>query len=343
MAREIHNIKSKIVVDSRFNEVVRNLKDIKLPEAPLVTTGSDQSDSGSFGKIEKLESETKYSLDPLDGAEIANSPEYAICAYDESIASYLALSGNVVCTSHCLVYLQNIDYLPISYITLRFFTRSSMIAEKIGEMAVLTDNAKHDSAIATAKDKMAFLEEYCQPNSILLIDGPLIAGDAYTTFMPQIDRFCQNGILSAFFVKNSNSNMVLDNDHELSKWFNSDMHWSDEILNPGERTRFFKYTDSRNENNSKVFCYIKFYRDVAPVRLEFPTKIFNNFRTSIDHIVNLAYYLLIVQGDKKNPQLRPIAIAEKYARETLKVMDVNREIRKLGLTPTMNENRWGTK
>ena len=100
--------------------------------------------------------------------------------------------------------------------------------------------------------------------------------------------------------------------------------------------------DIHNPNNSKVFCYLKFYDNVSPVRVEFPTKVFQKYRNLASKMIDLAYYLLLVQGDKKNPQLRPIAVAEKYARETIKVIDVNREMRRAGgLTKTMNEGRWG--
>ena len=189
---------------------------------------------------------------------------------------------------------------------------------------------------------MNFLSEYCVDGSILLIDGPLIAGDGYTTFIQYVDDFCRRDILSIFFVKNSNSNMVIDNNRELSPKYNSDMHWSGDILKPGQRTSFFQYVDIHNPNNSKVFCYLKFYDNVSPVRVEFPTKVFQKYRNLASKMIDLAYYLLLVQGDKKNPQLRPIAVAEKYARETIKVIDVNREMRRAGgLTKTMNEGRWG--
>ena len=44
-------------------------------------------------------------------------------------------------------------------------------------------------------------------------------------------------------------------------------------------------------------------------------------------------------GDKKNPQVRPIAIAEKFARQTRKFTNVQKLIKDSGLIPTMNEER----
>lgn len=57
--------------------------------------------------------------------------------------------------------------------------------------------------------------------------------------------------------------------------------------------------------------------------------------------MDLVYYLLLVQGDLKNPQIRPIAIAEKYARKTLQLIDINKLTYGSGLIPTMNQDRFG--
>ena len=50
-------------------------------------------------------------------------------------------------------------------------------------------------------------------------------------------------------------------------------------------------------------------------------------------------YLMFENGDKKNPQIRPIAVAEMYARETRKFTNVQKLIKDSGLIPTMNEGR----
>ncbi len=342
MPRDVHDIKSQLIKDKRFEEIIRNLKDVHLPGEPTYLDSSELMRIVPEGRVTKLEQFDAYDLDYREGLELFSKDSEVICAYDESIASYEALEGRAVCTSHALVYVLPQDYLPVTYITLRFFTRSSLVKEKMGDCAVVAEDIHRESVICIAKDKMQFLTDYCINNSILLIDGPLIAGDAYTTFMPYIDNFCARNILSVFFVKNSYSNMVINNVEELSNKYNSDMHWCNEILKTGQRTAFYQYTDIRNPNNTKVFCYVKFYENTSPVRIEFPTKIFEKYGKKTHDVVNLAYYLLIVQGSKKNPQPRPIAIAEKYARETMKVIDVNRELhRATGLTRTMNEERWG--
>ena len=58
-------------------------------------------------------------------------------------------------------------------------------------------------------------------------------------------------------------------------------------------------------------------------------------------LMDLVYFLLLVQGDLKNPQIRSISIAEKYARSTLKLIDINKMMKNSGMMPTMNQERFG--
>jgi hypothetical protein len=57
--------------------------------------------------------------------------------------------------------------------------------------------------------------------------------------------------------------------------------------------------------------------------------------------MDLIYYLILVQGDKSNPQIRTIAIAEKYARATIKLLNVNKLMESAEITPTINQDRFG--
>jgi hypothetical protein len=59
----------------------------------------------------------------------------------------------------------------------------------------------------------------------------------------------------------------------------------------------------------------------------------------MEDMMDLIYYLTLVQGNLKNPQLRSIAIAEKFARETLDLFDMRTLLKTLGLVPTMNQER----
>jgi hypothetical protein len=57
--------------------------------------------------------------------------------------------------------------------------------------------------------------------------------------------------------------------------------------------------------------------------------------------MNLLSYFYIVQGDYFNPQVRPIAIAEKYAREGVRILNIPVLLARLGFHPTINQLRFG--
>ena len=155
-----------------------------------------------------------------------------------------------------------------------------------------------------------------------------------------INKFLSKDIMPIFFVKNSSSNLVTDNISGLCGKYNSDMHWAYKFLKKGQRTNFFKYVDKHNPDNAKIFCYLKAF-NLSPQRVEFHINTFLKYQDEMDAIMDLVYYLLLVQGDLKNPQIRPIAIAEKFARETLHLIDINKLTYGSGLIPTMNQDRFG--
>jgi len=53
------------------------------------------------------------------------------------------------------------------------------------------------------------------------------------------------------------------------------------------------------------------------------------------------YYLFLLHGDYKNPQIRPVAVAEKYAREVLGLINPYAFMKSTGITPTINQTRFG--
>jgi len=260
-----------------------------------------------------------------------------ICAYDESIVKYSSLEGDGYLTSHSMVMLSQDEYIPMNLLTLYFYTRAKKIAKE-HQSIKYSDFPEVQSNRDFIFDKIEFLLKHTPSNSILFIDGPLIGGDYYTDMIQAIDRFLANKILPIFFVKNSNSNLVTNNIGELRNDFHSDMHWAFNFLKIGQRTNFFRYVDAHNPDNAKIFYYMK-CMDISPQRIEFPVKAFTSYRDLIDSILDFIYYLLIVQGNKKNPQVRPIAIAETYARESLRLIDLKKIMRSSGLIPTMNEDR----
>ena len=331
---------NKLILDSSFEGTISdmNKKDIKVPKKPT----DEKLDYYNYiyppnGKLLTVIDDIKrIKLSSEQGEAIAqNRP---IMAYDESINKFSSLEGTAFLASHSLVVAGDRDFIPSNKITLYFYTQSKDIAKDTEHIKYSTD-PQSDSKEDFVKDKINFLKQNAADKCILLIDGPLIGGDWYIHMIDAIEKFLEKDIIPVFFVKNSNSNLVTDEIEELNKKYNSDMHWSYNYLNQGERTNFFKYADRKNKKNAKIFCYLKSF-NVSPQRVEFHVDTFKKYQDQIPGIMDLIYYLILVQGDKKNPQVRPISIAEKYARATLDLFDLSKTMKQVGIVPTINQERF---
>jgi hypothetical protein len=332
---------NKLVVHPAFEETIREVSELAaslpdftpnvryLPGEMLFSTGELVTPVGSIQKT--LLSAQRGTEQVQIGRPIA--------AYDESIGKYASLEGTAYLTSHSLVLVSPNSYVPVNYLTFYFYTRSKELANRSKHMKH-SEDPEMDSKKDYILDRIRFLEETAPENSILLIDGPLIGGDVYTIMMGSIQAFHEKNIIPVFFVKNSSSNLVTDNITELREKYNSDLHWSYKYLRPGERTNFFIYRDKVNPRNAKAFCYLKAF-EFSPQRVEFHLNTYSRYESLVDNLMDLVYYLLIVQGNAYNPQVRPIAVAEMYARETLGLVDIFSLMKEAGITPTMNQVRFG--
>ena len=332
-----------VQIDSKFRQLIDEIKsaDIHLPNNPIIVSGMiDYVSESQPHLITPLESDLEcINIDLKSGHDFTKIPNLIISAYDESIAYYASIEGKVAYISHSLVTIYDDQYYPLNRLNLLFCTRSKLVHQRIPG-SILSKDWDVDTTISVeiAKQKRHFLSENAIPNSILLIDGPFLAGSGSFTFYETIYELLEKSIIPIFIVKNSNATLLVDNLKELKDLYNSDLHYANEILNEGTRTPFFKYT-SEEGNKSKVFCYLKFKEHYSPFRIEIPTVIFNEFREIIEKSMDLIYYLIKVQGSPTNPQVRPIAIAEMYARETLNLIDINKDSIQMKLTATMNERR----
>jgi hypothetical protein len=301
--------------------------------------------SGKGAKLSLIEKISRFNLDPKDGEEY--SKKIIFSGYDESKYQFLTLEGVANITSHSLCIFYKKEIYPISLITFYFYTRSEKLLSKVNKK--LGVNNKYIKVTSTpeieankdyAIDRTSLLTEHSIENSIIFIDGPMIGGNLSSYTIKLINELHHKNILPIFFVKNSDSNLVVDNSEDLRGGFNSDLHWSYNFLNPGQRTNLFKYTDQVNSQNSKIFCYIKPFNFVTPQRIEFHPDSYNYYKEEFNRIFNLIYYLIIVQGEKSNPQIRPIAIAEKYAREVIHTINPERLLRNSSLIQTMDQTRF---
>ncbi len=332
---------NKVVVHPMFRKTIEDMKhlDIKIP--PNASDGGMEYSAFPFPpggeKVEAIGPIKKVMLKPKEGEHMLSGYR-PIVAYDESIGKYSALEGEAFFTSHSLVLLGK-EYVPLNEITLYFYTRSGELASK-SKYIKKVDDPQLESKRDYLFDKIRFLEAYVPENALLLIDGPLIGGDLYTIVLNSLKKLISREIFPIFFVKNSSSNLVTDHLSELKGKYNSDMHWAHNFLGEGYRTNFFRYEDVNNPKNAKIFCYIKpLSKNIQ--RIEFDTETFEKYGEEIEHVINLIYYFVLAQGNAKNPQVRPIAVAEMYARETLKIMELNKIMKNIGITPTMNQERFG--
>lgn len=288
------------------------------------------------GVIQTLEDGQIKQLDKKKGCSLAQN-QYNISAYDESFNKYFSLAGSGLLTSHSIIVHGDSDYLSSNNLTFYFYTRSEEICKK-SEYIKKSDDTDLDSRRDYSKDRTDFIIETTPENCVLFIDGPLIGGvnNPYNIKMNEI--LLRKNVIPIFVVKNSNSNMVTDNIPSLKGKFNSDMHWAYTFQKAGSRTNFYKYEDIYNEEFSKIFCYLKTF-DISPQRIEFHPNTYEKYQDVMEGLMDMVYYLTLVQGNLKNPQLRSIAVAEKFARETLDLFDMSNLMKSLGLVPTMNQER----
>lgn len=337
------NFSKAVQIDSDFAQLMNQIKlaDIHLPPKPVVVSNLiDLECELKNCVVTPIENTFKSKqLNIKSGCKITHDINTLISAYDESIAYFASLEGKVAYISHSLITMYNDQYYPLNNLNLIFCTKSKLIQNKIPGAILATDwDVDVTISVEIAKQKRDFLTKNAITNSLLLIDGPFLAGNGSFTFYESIYDFDKQSILPIFIVKNSYATILVDNIKNLNGLYNSDLHYANEILKEGMRTPFFKYI-CENGKKSKVFCYLKYKNNYSPIRIEIPTCIFEKNRQNIDDIMDLIYYLIVVQGNSINPQVRPIAIAEKYARETLGLIDINKNTIQMKLTATMNEKR----
>ena len=251
---------NQIIIPEDFEKTLKQLNQLKPRDLRDTTFSPSHFESlNQNGKLALLDDTVKkYDMDLRSGEQMAQSS--VICAYDESIRKYQCLQGSVYYSSHSAVVMVPEDprYLPVTKLSLGFYTRSKAISDKFSRLN-LSDNFESEFSKKMVTEKIEFLNnpDLVPNNSILLIDGPLIAGDWYVLMIRAVKKFLDRGVIPLFFVKNSDSSVVTENLDEFKGLYNSDLHWCHEFLEPGQRTSFFKYTDEHNPDNTKIFCYFK--------------------------------------------------------------------------------------
>ena len=264
-------------------------------------------------------------------------PPEILSAYDESILELNSLEGKVRCIAHSTVLQNKNEYIPAAYVTLKFYTKSNLISANSTEFSdiIISNDVNSEMVKEYVKERDFFLSKAAPSNSLMFIDGPMFSGAATSGNFILIDQLLSKKCRPIFFVKNSESTILTER-FEFAKNYNSDLHWAFSELKPMEVSQVFAYTSK--EGRSKAMCFMKIHKKKSPVRIEFPLKEFEENYYG-DEIFDLIYYQYLANGSSNNTQPRIIQIAEIYAREILKSTNIYKEIEKMGLTKSMNEER----
>lgn len=265
--------------------------------------------------------------------------DWNVYAYDESVQSFHALEGELLFFSSSTIKIDQ-SYSFNLTVTPYFLTGMKKFRDQQNEDIRFSENILEERNRIMVTSKVDSILNSVEPRSIVLIDGPLLGGNvsAYTEKMDACLR--KRDCIPLYFVKNSDSRLIVDSNEKLSTEFNSDFHWSACTLPVQSRSALFRYTEENVSRHSKVFTYVKALYGF-PERIEMHPQTYQRYRTLIPELMDFLGYLYILQGERLNPQVRPIAIAEKYAREGIRVLNIPTLLSRLGFKPTINQVRFG--
>jgi len=294
-------------------------------------------DSYKFPRLECLEKpfDKHFQLNPSNNSLMKDR---AIFAYDESIQNFNALEGELIFCSSAVIKLDS-TYTFILSVLPHFITQMKRFKKEKSDGVYYSDNsAKIKNKIVIDAEKR-LLVSTVEPNSIVFIDGPLVGRMATSYMVKMDDALRAKNCMPIYFVKNSDTRLVID-DFGLGNNYNSDFHWAATKLPERSRSSFFRYTDQKSQRHSKVFAYVKALAGFTE-RIEMHSLTYEKYKPAIGNLMDLITYMYIVHGDYTNPQVRPIVIAEKYAREGLRLLNIPILLGRLGFKPTVNQIRFG--
>lgn len=331
-----NDFKGRVIFSDNYKTTIDSIKLINksvTSRAAIIKSNTetlDLTNNSDIRIIRGYEKNTKILRENLKQSDM-------LCAYDESILELNSLEGKVRCTVHNSVIQNKEEYIPAAYVTLKFFTKSNIISGKATEFSdiIRSDDIASDLAKEYVKERAFFLSKAAPSNSLIFIDGSMFSGASTSGNFVLIDYLLSKDCRPVFFVKNSESTIITER-FDFAKGYNSDLHWAYVNLKPGNVSPVFAYTSK--EGRSKAMCFMKVFENRSPVRIEFPLKAFEEGWYG-DDVFDLIYYQYLANGSSNNMQPRIIQVSEMYAREILKSTNLYKEIEKMGLTKSMNEER----
>jgi hypothetical protein len=334
------NFKGKIIYSENYFKTIQEIKSIS------------NSNTGSAARITKqqqiedlvLNESTIEIITPpnlklsLDLSDLKNNNFVNnLCSYDESILELNSLEGKVRCITHCVVLQTPSEYIPAAYISLKFFTKSKLIESQATEFSdiLFIDDISKATTEEYIKERNFFMNKISPENYYMYIDGSMFSGASTSGNFFMIDHLLSINCRPIFFIKNSESTIIKER-FNFAFNYNSDLHWAYAKLKEGEFSDIFAYKSP--EGRGKAMCFFKPFHQRSPVRIEFPLNAFLNGLYD-QSIFNQIYYQYLANGSSNNMQSRIVQIAENYAREILKSTNIYKEIERMGLTKSMNEER----
>lgn len=331
-----NEFKGRVIFSDNYKTTIDSIKLINKSTPSNATFVKQQIETLDLANMSDIRLISGYE----DGVKINPNnlkPTKILSAYDESILELNSLEGKVRCIAHCTVIQDENEYIPAAYVTLKFFTKSNMISAKATEFSdiIKSNDVNTELSKEYIKERSYFLSKASPSNSLIFIDGSMFSGASTSGNFVLIDELLSKETRPVFFVKNSESTIITER-FDFAKGYNSDLHWAYVSLRPAEVSPIFAYTSK--EGRSKAMCFLKIYENRSPVRIEFPLQAFEEGWYGED-IFDIIYYQFLANGSTNNIQPRIIQVSEMYAREILKSTNLYKEIERMGLTKSMNEER----
>jgi len=330
-----NKFKGRVIFSENYQSTIDSIKLInksaskKATISKINTDTLDTSNGSSIKVISGYENFSKINEDNL-------KPPKLLSAYDESILELNSLEGKVRCIAHSAVIQTEKEFIPSGYVTLKFYTKSDLIASNNTEFSdiIQSKDINSEQIKQYVEERKHFLEKAAPNNCLIFIDGPMFSGATTSGNFTLINELLSKQCRPIFFVKNSDSTIITEN-FKFAKGYNSDLHWAYSTLKEKEISQVFAYT---SEGRSKAMCFMKIYQNRGPVRIEFPLQAFEQGWYD-DDVFDQIYYQFLANGSANNMQPRIIQISEVYAREILKSTNIYKDIERMGLTKSMNEER----
>ena len=340
---------NKIVLSPAFKRTLEEIKKkgIKIPARPDTEPITFNEPTFTETRVIQLEDDKPKKLDPKNGHKFLDNiinPDNSksLYAFDESVNKFTALEGKLFLLSLALVKHAYQNYIPSCLLQINFYTFIPGYDNEDRSIKSIKppDTPESESKKDYVELRNDFILKSVPNDSIIIIDGPLIGEMLSSYNLKLIKKLSERNSVPIFLVKNSAGSLAINSSPELANRYNSDLHWAHKTLNIGERSNLFRYVDNQNPDNTKVFCYIKAFKS-SPERFEVHPEIYKKNPELVKNLMDMVYYLMLVQGTPLDPQARLIYVAERYAKAAIKLIKFTDITNAIGLTPTINQERFG--